>query len=95
VVSEYRKKSRRLGSMSNQSESSWIDLAVKSIALFANDGKLDRSEVEGLVRKALADGKIDEDERRVLRKIFEKAVPESVTPDGAAAIERARLQLKI
>jgi hypothetical protein len=75
--------------------SSWIDLAVSSIAMFANDGTLDRNEVESLLRTALADGTIDDDERRVLGRIFSKVKATDVAPDVWDAICRARAQHNI
>lgn len=75
--------------------SSWIDLAVASIAMFADDGTLDRKEVESLLQTALADGQIDDEEKRVLNRIFSKVKEHEVKPDVWAAIERARAQYAI
>lgn len=57
-------------------ESSHLQLAYSSIRIFANDGTIDMGELKSLLSMALADGKIDEDEKRVLRNIF-KQVPKS------------------
>jgi len=62
--------------------SSWMDLAVACIPMFANDGTLDESEVEVLLGIALRDGIVDADERRVLSRIFDR-VEERDTPAGA------------
>lgn len=75
--------------------SSWIELAVASIAMFADDGTLDRKEVESLLRMALADGQIDDDEKRVLGRIFSKVKVQDVEPDVWDAIVRARTQYGI
>lgn len=72
--------------------SSWIELAVASISMFADDGTLDRGEVESLLRTALADGTIDEDERRVLGRIFSKVKESDVRPEVWQLIAKAREQ---
>lgn len=72
--------------------SSWMELAIASISMFADDGTLDRAEVESLLRTALADGKIDDDERRVLARIFSKVVEHQVTPEVWQLIQKARAQ---
>ena len=53
------------------SESSHIELAYASIEVFADDGKLDLEELEHLMAIALADKIISEDEKMVLRNIFD------------------------
>ena len=53
--------------------SSYLELAYSSIKIFANDGTVDMTELNFLLGLALKDGKIDEDEKRVLRRIFEHA----------------------
>ncbi len=55
------------------SESSYIELAYSSIRIFADDGTVDMGELNFLIGLALKDNQIDEDEKRVLRRIFEHA----------------------
>lgn len=72
--------------------STWIELAVASISMFADDGTLDKGEVESLLRTALADGQIDDDERRVLGNIFSKVKESDVKPEVWQLISKARKQ---
>ena len=59
--------------------SSWMELAVACIPMFANDGTLDEAEVEILLGIALRDGVIDADERRVLGRIFDRVTEASTS----------------
>ena len=47
-----------------------LELAYYSVHAFGNDGKLDEAELDKLLDIAIKDGKVDEDETRVLKKIF-------------------------
>lgn len=59
--------------------SSFIELAYSSIPVFADDGVLDLEELNFLLGIALKDGKIDDEEKRVLGSIFAKVSPDDVT----------------
>lgn len=50
----------------------YLELSFRSINCFANDGKLDAKELDELLGIALRDGKIDENEKRVLNNIISK-----------------------
>jgi hypothetical protein len=52
---------------------SYIEIAFESVKVFSNDGELDESELAFLLGLALRDQVVDEDERRVLGKIFAQA----------------------
>lgn len=71
-------------------ESSYLELAYSSIRIFANDGKLDLTELNFLLGLALKDGQVDDDEKRVLRRIFEQAEEAGVDPIVAGRIRAAR-----
>ncbi|MCP4353963.1 MAG: hypothetical protein GY795_51615 [Desulfobacterales bacterium] len=59
---------------------SHLELAYSSIRVFADDGTIDMGELNFLLGIALRDGKIDDDERRVLRNIFSKVSENTVSP---------------
>lgn len=59
---------------------SHIELAYSSIRVFADDGTIDMEELNFLLGIALRDGKIDDDERRVLGNIFNKVSEKDVAP---------------
>ena len=50
----------------------YLELTFKSINCFADDGKLDEQELESLLDIALRDGVVDDNEKRVLRNIFDR-----------------------
>jgi len=59
--------------------SSFVELAYSSIPVFADDGTLDLEELHFLLGIALKDGKIDDDEKRVLGNIFNQVGERDVT----------------
>ena len=59
-------------------------LAYAAFAVFADDGKIDMNELNALLGMALSDGKIDKDEKRVLRNVFEHCDAHDLDP----AVER-------
>ena len=67
--------------MSN-SKSSWNEIMQYSfLAVFANDNRLDSSELAMLKRLALSDSLVDDQERMVLGRIFARVSQETVSPD--------------
>ncbi len=73
-----------------QQPKSYIEMAIESIQVFANDGKLDAAELQRLLDIALRDGQIDADELRVLGTIVAQAEKGPVAPDVQALIEQIR-----
>lgn len=73
-----------------QQPKSYIEMAIESIQVFANDGKLDAAELQRLLDIALRDGQIDADELRVLGTIVAQAEKGSVAPDVETLIEQIR-----
>ena len=53
-------------------------MALKSIEVFANNGKLDAEELDEITIIAERDGVIDQDEIRVLRSIISRIDPSEV-----------------
>ncbi|MEM1205947.1 MAG: hypothetical protein AAGN66_22135 [Acidobacteriota bacterium] len=72
------------------SDHSHIEIAYSSIRVFADDGTLDMKELEFLLGLALRDDSIDDDEKRVLASIFDKATAAGVTEDVASRIQQVR-----
>ena len=72
---------------------SHFQVALRSMAAFANDGKLDLAELEELLAIAERDGSIDADEARILHGIFDRLRPDELTPEMRARIEQARRRL--
>lgn len=68
------------------------EIAVASIHVFSDDGRLDLAELEKLLALALRDEVVDEDEKRVLGNILTRAERDGVEPDVQARIDQARQQ---
>ncbi len=54
---------------------SHLEIAWSSINVFANDGKLDMDELNFLLGIALRDNNINDDEKGVLKSIFDQVSP--------------------
>lgn len=68
----------------------YLDLALASIQVFTDDGRMDAGELDKLLALALCDGVVDDDERRVLANIFRRAEEAGVSAEVAARIGQAR-----
>lgn len=63
-------------------KSYWDTLMQYSfVAVLADDGRLDESELRMLTDLSLEDGRIDEMERAVLSRIFARVTPENASPE--------------
>ena len=69
---------------------SHIEIAFRSIPVFADDGQIDVGEINFLLGLALRDNTIDEDERRVLAKVFAEAEKSSLPVAVQERIAEAR-----
>lgn len=76
-------------------DSSYLELAYSSIKIFADDGTVDMGELNFLLGLALRDGQIDDDERRVLGRIFEHAEKTDLSTAVRARIREVRRQHSI
>jgi hypothetical protein len=68
------------------------EIAVASIRVFSDDGRLDLAELEKLLALALRDAVVDEDEKRVLGNILTRAERDGVDADVQARIDQVRQQ---
>ncbi len=50
----------------------FFKIAARSITVFLDDGTIDMDELNELMDLAMQDGKIDDDEKRVLGRIFDR-----------------------
>lgn len=69
-----------------------IQLAYASLAVFADDGRLDIGELNFLLGMALRDGKISDAEKEVLRGIFNRILEEDVSAEVWTRIQAVRKQ---
>ena len=74
---------------------SHIELAYSSIPVFADDGTIDMGELNFLMGIALRDERIDEDEKRILKSIFDRVSAGDVTPRVWERIEAIRAKYGI
>ena len=75
-----------------EQESAYLELAYSSIKIFANDGTVDLTELNFLLGLALRDGQIDDDEKRVLKRIFDNAEDTDLSVATRARIQQVRKQ---
>jgi hypothetical protein len=69
---------------------SYIEIAYESVKCFTDDGKLDLTELNFLLGLALRDDNIDDDEKRVLAKVFSQAELGTLAPVVRQRIADAR-----
>ena len=69
---------------------SYIEIAYESVKCFTDDGTLDLTELNFLLGLALRDENIDEDEKRVLAKVFSQAELGTLAPQVTQRIADAR-----
>lgn len=71
--------------------SSWNALMQYAfLHVLANDGRIDRSELEMLERIAMRDGEVDAHERAVLSRVLERATTADLDADAREAIAAFR-----
>jgi hypothetical protein len=76
--------------------SSWNEIMQYSfLAAFANDNRLDASELSMLERLALRDSEVDDQERLVLSRIFARVSQETTSPDVWREISAFKLKHRI
>lgn len=67
-----------------------LQLALASVPVFTDDGRLDLAELESLLALALADHRLDDDEKRVLANVLDRAEADGVDAGVQARIARIR-----
>ena len=65
------------------------------LVVFANDSTIDENELHFLEKLALEDNQIDEDEKKVLKNIFERVSDEELTKKVLEEIKEFRDKYKI
>jgi hypothetical protein len=65
-------------------------LGYAFLVVFANDGTISEGELHMLEKIALEDHVIDEDEKRILRKIFSRVTKDDLTEDVWSEITKFR-----
>jgi len=71
----------------------YLDMSIKSIKCFSNDGRLDAEELGKIVAIAERDGKFDANEIRVLKSIIDRIQPHEI--DEAMKQRLAEIARKI
>ena len=66
------------------------EIAITSIHVFTDDGRLDLAELEILLALALRDEVVDENEKRVLANILTRAERDGVAADVQTRIDELR-----
>lgn len=76
-------------------ESSYLELTYSAIKIFADDGTVDMGELNFLLGVALRDDAIDDDEKRVLARIFDHAEKTRLSLAVRARIREVRRKYSI
>lgn len=72
---------------------SYTEIAWSAIKVFSDDGTIDESELNFLLGLALRDKVVDDDEKRVLKSIFDRAESsKSLQPKVRERIQSVRAQ---
>ncbi len=71
---------------------SGVELAYASLAVFADDGRLDMGELNFLLGLALRDGSISDSEQAVLRGVFNRVLEEEVSGEVWKRLQAVRRQ---
>jgi CBS domain containing-hemolysin-like protein len=74
---------------------SYLDIALASLKVFSDDGRLDLDELEGLMSLALRDNAIDVDERAVLANVFRRAERSVLSPEVCVRIAEVRAKHEV
>ncbi len=74
----------------NSESRDYLEMSFKAINCFADDGRLDVSELNKLLDIALRDGVVDENEKRVLNNIFDRLSDAELTRKMKRSIEEIR-----
>lgn len=75
--------------MSNQSRAKEL-VGYSFLVVFANDHTIDEKELSMIEKLALEDGTVDEEEKKILRKIFSRADKNYIADKVKEEIERFR-----
>jgi len=73
----------------------YLEMAYHSIRCFADDGKLLLPELDQILGIAMRDGRVDENEKRVLSSIFARLKPDEMTPEMRQRVDQVRGIFKI
>lgn len=71
------------------------EIAIASIHVFSDDGRLDLAELDKLLALALRDEVVDEDEKRVLANILTRAERDGVDEAVLTRIDQVRQQHRL
>lgn len=80
--------------MTNESRD-YLDLATYAAEAFSNDGTLNQQEFNKMMDIVLRDGKVDENEKRVLGNIFNRIKENELPAELAAKVQQVRDQYSI
>jgi tellurite resistance protein len=63
------------------------EMMSRAIESFSNDGRLDVNELDQIVKIALADGVVDDEEKKVLKSIIYNLTSKDLTPELWTRVE--------
>ncbi len=73
----------------------YLEMTTRSISAFADNGRMDIHAFNEIVDIALRDRMVDENEKRVLRKIIQMLLPHELTEELASRVGEVKLAFGI
>ncbi len=64
------------------------EMIFRTVKCFSNDGRLDMNELDQIVKIALADGVVDDEERKVLKNIIYNLTSKDLSPEMWTRVEQ-------
>ncbi|WP_087017321.1 hypothetical protein [Thaumasiovibrio subtropicus] len=71
----------------------YLEMSFRSIRCFSDDGKLDARELGDILRIAERDGKIDDNEIRVLQNIISRVLPHEIDADMKKMMDKVSAKI--
>jgi hypothetical protein len=76
--------------MSRGGDRDFLEMTFRTVRVFRDDGKVDLGALDELVEIALRDGRIDSDERAVMRAVLDRIDAKTLSRELAARVAELR-----
>ena len=76
--------------MSRGGDRDFIEMTFRTVKVFGEDGKVNLEALDELVELAMRDGRVDGEEKAVLRKVLDRVESHTLSKELAAKVETLR-----